>query len=225
MDSRESLLQAGGPFDIVLADPPWRFASNSKDRPGKNPMAHYECMALDEIKALPVREIAARDALLLLWVTVPFAQQAWGVMEAWGFRYVSQMVWPKERIGTGFWVRNRHEIVYVARRGRFPCPRPAPFPDSVIPGPQREHIQSSLFRDQVQVGRAQWWTPEGQHPLIPLGSIVCAANERRFAQRRGHRRVRLPKKRACFGVQRHHIQTRIGPLATFPAIWRSRRSI
>lgn len=139
MDSRESLLQAGGPFDIVLADPPWRFASNSKDRPGKNPMAHYECMALDEIRALPVREIVAKDALLLLWVTVPFAQQAWSVMEAWGFRYVSQMVWPKQRIGTGFWVRNRHEIVYVARRGKFPCPRPAPFPDSVISGPQREH--------------------------------------------------------------------------------------
>jgi N6-adenosine-specific RNA methylase IME4 len=61
------------------------------------------------------------------------------IPRAWGFRYVSQLVWVKERIATGYWARNRHEIVMLYKRGAFPCMRPAPFPDSVIDGQQREH--------------------------------------------------------------------------------------
>lgn len=138
-NASESLARLAGPFDLILADPPWKFTSNSKENPGRNAMGHYDCMPLAEIKALPVADVAARDALLLLWTTAPFAELSWSVMEAWGFKYVSQMVWVKDRIGTGFWARNRHEIVYIAKRGKFPCPRPAPFPDSVISGQQREH--------------------------------------------------------------------------------------
>ncbi len=135
----ESLRHAGRDFEVILADPPWRFASNSESRPGKNAMGHYACMKLDEIAALPVREVAARDALLLLWVTVPFVRLAFDVIDAWGFKYVSEVVWVKERIGTGFWVRNRHEPLLICKRGRFPCPKPALFPDSVIEGQQRQH--------------------------------------------------------------------------------------
>ncbi len=127
-----------GPFSVILADPPWRFQSNSAARPGRNARRHYDCMALPDICAMPVADIAARDALLLMWVTVPFAELAFDVVKAWGFRYKSQLVWPKESIGTGYWARNRHEIVYICRRGQFPC-RTALFPDSIIPGAQREH--------------------------------------------------------------------------------------
>lgn len=138
-EAADSLLRTGSGFDIILADPPWKFTSNSKNRPGKNAMGHYDCMSLDEINALPVADVAAPDALLLLWTTVPFAVLSVQTLNAWGFKYVSQLAWAKDRIGTGFWARNRHEIVYIAKRGRFPCPRPAPFPDSVIEGQQREH--------------------------------------------------------------------------------------
>jgi len=138
-DAADSLRATGGPFDIILADPPWRFTSNTPDRPGKNAMGHYRCLPLADIQALPVSEIAAKDALLLLWVTVPFLEHGVATARAWGFRYVSEIVWTKDRIGTGFWVRNRHEVVLVCKRGKFPCPRPAPFPDSVIVGQQREH--------------------------------------------------------------------------------------
>lgn len=138
-DPAEHLRATEGPFDLILADPPWKFASNSKAKPGKNAIGHYDCMPLDAIKALPVADVAAKDALLVMWTTAPFAELSWDVMSAWGFKYVSQMVWVKERIGTGFWVRNRHEIIYIAKRGKFPCPRPAPFPDSVIEGQQRQH--------------------------------------------------------------------------------------
>jgi N6-adenosine-specific RNA methylase IME4 len=138
--------------DIVVADPPWRFSSNSKARPGRNPMRHYECMTDDEIAALPVWSWMNKDALLFLWTTAPMLMRSSWVMTAWGFRYVSQIVWVKDHAGTGFWVRNRHEIVLVGRRGRFPCPRPAPFPDSVITGGQREHSRKpEALQDRIDM--------------------------------------------------------------------------
>lgn len=130
---------APGSISLVLSDPPWKFASNSKAKPGKNAQRHYECMTVQEISLLPVRDIAAKDSLLLLWATAPMLEQALTVMNAWGFRYVSQLVWPKQRIGTGYWVRGKHELLLVGKRGRFPAPRPALFPSSVILGMQREH--------------------------------------------------------------------------------------
>jgi N6-adenosine-specific RNA methylase IME4 len=128
-----------GPFSIILADPPWRFTSNSEAKPGRNARRHYPCMTDAEIAALPVRDVAAGDALVLMWTTAPMLARSMPIMSAWGFRYVSQLVWVKHAIGTGFWARNRHEIVLIGKRGRFACPRPAPFGDSVIVADRREH--------------------------------------------------------------------------------------
>ena len=126
-------------YDIVLADAPHKFSSNSQGKPGRNAMRHYACMTDAEIADIPVKEWVKPDALLLYWTTAPMLERSLPQLGAWGFRYVSQLVWVKERIGTGFWVRNRHEIVLIGKRGKFPCPRPAPFPDSVITGQQRQH--------------------------------------------------------------------------------------
>lgn len=125
--------------DLIVIDPPWMFSSNSKEKPGRNAMRHYPCMTDAEIEALPVAEWANKDALLFMWVTAPMLRRAIMIPEAWGFRYVSELVWTKDRIGTGFWVRNRHEPVLIYKRGKFPCPKPAPFGDSVMSGQQREH--------------------------------------------------------------------------------------
>lgn len=128
-----------GGFQVIYADPAWRFASNSAEKPGKNARAHYDCMTLDQIKDMPIKAMAADNALLLLWVTVPLAEAAFSVVNEWGFRYKSQLVWDKGRIGSGYWARNRHELLYICRRGRFPCEMPALFPTSVMSDKRREH--------------------------------------------------------------------------------------
>lgn len=129
------------PVDIVYADPPWKFASNSKSKPGRNPMRHYDCMTDDEIAALPVKQWAADQALLFMWTTAPMLERSMRIPAAWGFnKYVSQFVWPKSRTATGYWVRNRHELLLIYKRGKFPRPdNKAPFGDSVIDGVTREH--------------------------------------------------------------------------------------
>jgi N6-adenosine-specific RNA methylase IME4 len=139
-----------GPFDIIVADPPWRFASNSAAKPGRNAMRHYPCMRDSDIAALPVADMARRDALLFLWVTAPMLARGLPIISAWGFRYVSQLVWVKDRIGTGFWVRSRHELVLIGKRGRFPCGSPAPFADSVIDAPTTAHSRKpEALQDRI----------------------------------------------------------------------------
>ena len=114
-------------------------------------MRHYETMTVPEIMAMPVEEIAAPQALLFLWVTVPHLANGMDTASRWGFKYVSSFVWPKQRIATGYWIRNRHEIVLLCKRGRFPRPDgKAPFPDSVLDGEQREHSRKPIgLKDHI----------------------------------------------------------------------------
>ena len=74
------------------------------------------------IAARDVPSIAADDCVLFLWATSPMLPQALEVMKAWGFAYVSGAVWVKDRIGTGYWFRNRHELLLVGTRGNVPAP-------------------------------------------------------------------------------------------------------
>jgi N6-adenosine-specific RNA methylase IME4 len=104
-------------YGVILADPPWRFEPYSRitgmDRAADN---HYPT------SALAVRSIAARDCALFLWATVPMLLQAHEVMAAWGFTYKSNFAWVKNRMGTGFWNRNKHELLLVGTRGHVPAP-------------------------------------------------------------------------------------------------------
>ena len=116
----EPLPRVDGGFNCVLADPPWRFKSNSVAKPGKNPMRHYPCMDLADIEAMPVKDVLAKDAWLFLWITGPFL--AIGahkpIVKAWGFNVSTiGFVWEKECFGTGYTTRSSCEFVIVGRRG------------------------------------------------------------------------------------------------------------
>ncbi|MGR3495411.1 MT-A70 family methyltransferase [Citreimonas sp.] len=146
---REPVTDSTG-VEIIVADPPWRFASNSEAKPGRNAMRHYPCMTVEQIAALDVPACLARKALLFMWTTAPFLVESLPVLDAWGFEYVSHLVWVKDSTGTGYWARSRHEIVLIAKRGKFPCPKPAPFADSVIIAPVREHSRKpSELQDRI----------------------------------------------------------------------------
>ena len=125
-------------FDLILADPPWRFSSNSTAKPGRNVRRHYPTMKPADIAAIPVADWSEKNAVLLLWATAPLLDVAIDTIRAWGFRYKSHVVWDKGRIATGYWARGQHEPLLIATRGRPFCPRPL-FATSVIQAPRREH--------------------------------------------------------------------------------------
>lgn len=74
-----------GAYRVVYADPPWRFASWSARGKGRSPEAWYDCPDLPAIRALPVAEWAAADAVLFLWATDPLLDRALEVVRARGF--------------------------------------------------------------------------------------------------------------------------------------------
>ena len=51
------------------------------------PVSHYDCMSLDDMKKLPVAQLAAKDCTLFLWVTDPFLPAGLELISAWGFTY------------------------------------------------------------------------------------------------------------------------------------------
>ncbi|TAN67668.1 MAG: hypothetical protein EPN20_06740, partial [Magnetospirillum sp.] len=63
-------------YGAILADPPWAFRLRSEAGEEKSPQAHYGCMDLDAIKALPVSHLAAPDCLLVMWATAPIQSGA-----------------------------------------------------------------------------------------------------------------------------------------------------
>jgi len=110
-------------YGAILADPPWSYEMRSERGHVKSPEAHYATMSLDEIKALPVADLAGRDCYLFLWSTWPHLPAAMEVMTAWGFRYVTGGAWIKRTVnwhlamGTGYVLRSASEPYLVGRIG------------------------------------------------------------------------------------------------------------
>lgn len=124
-------------FPVILADPPWRL--NDPGPESRRVEKHYPTMELAKICALPVADIATPDAVLFLWTTSAMLRDAMTVLEAWSFSYVTCMVWVKDKIGTGYYARQQHELLLIAKRGHLPVPKPEHLRSSVIVAPRREH--------------------------------------------------------------------------------------
>lgn len=124
-----------GPFDILYADPPWRFASWSHRGEDRGAVQHYPCMTMDELKALPIADIAAPDAALFMWVVQPMLPQALELLGAWGFTFKTvAFCWVKikgpygqgrlfldsqdVRKGLGYHTRSGMEQCWLATRGK-----------------------------------------------------------------------------------------------------------
>jgi N6-adenosine-specific RNA methylase IME4 len=112
-----------GGFNMIKADPPWRFDLRSEAGEDKAPQAHYPCEDTEAICALPVEAIAAKDCLLWLWATNPMIPDALRVIEAWGFEFKTAGTWVKrtsrgkDAFGTGYVLRSSNEPFLIATRG------------------------------------------------------------------------------------------------------------
>lgn len=123
-------------YRTIVADPPWEYPEGFVTLLGEGPRATsarsrlrrkstslpYPSLSLDEIKALPIPDLADRDAHLFLWTTNKWLPDSFGVCDAWGFRYRQLIVWLKERHSP--FVRsvapNNSEYLLFCRRGSLP---------------------------------------------------------------------------------------------------------
>lgn len=154
-------LQRNG-YNVIAADPPWSFLTYSpKGKEKKSAERHYQTMTLDAIKALPVTELAAPDCALFLWATAPMLIEGLNVMEAWGFAYKSHAIWgkmtPRGKLcfGTGYRIRNSHEIILIGVRGN---PKNTRGERSLILAERREHSR----KPEEFYAMVERWMPDAR---------------------------------------------------------------
>jgi N6-adenosine-specific RNA methylase IME4 len=107
-------------YKLIYADPAWSYDNKNVGEKGEGGASHiYDCMTLQEIKDLPINEIADKDCVLFLWGTIPMLPEALEVLNSWGFKYKTSLFWNKTPyLGMGYWFRNNVEILLVGVKGK-----------------------------------------------------------------------------------------------------------
>ena len=90
--------QATGRYNLIYLDPPWKYNSraNHKTRFRGGAEGHYPLMTMEEIAALPLPSLAAKDCAILMWCTFPYIDEQIRLFEHWGFTFRTQaLTWIK----------------------------------------------------------------------------------------------------------------------------------
>lgn len=101
-------------YGTIKADPPWDVHQKGK----YGAQRHYPLMTLEQIKAMPIADLAAPNAHCYLWVTNATLRHGYDVLEAWGFKPSSPITWCKPRLGLGHPLRNCTEHLLLGTRGK-----------------------------------------------------------------------------------------------------------
>lgn len=184
-----------GGWKTVLADPPWRFTNRTgKVAPEHRRLDRYSTLDVDAICDIPVSSVIARDSHLYLWVPNALLPDGLRVMEAWGYRYVSNVIWAKRRKdggpdgrGVGFYFRNVTEIILFGVRGSMRTLPHARSQVNMIETRKREHSRKPdeqyPFIESCSPGpflelfarhpRPNWtvWGDEAAEDVTPRGRV------------------------------------------------------
>jgi N6-adenosine-specific RNA methylase IME4 len=135
-------------FKTIVADPCWSYKNK---RTGgsltSGAIDKYDTMSYDELKDLPVKDIADKNSVLFLWVTTPLKYEiaTSGILEAWGFKYKTSIYWRKVMsLGLGFTFRGQVEECWFCTRGKiksFRSQSPNIFETNCIETKVRKHSQ------------------------------------------------------------------------------------
>jgi N6-adenosine-specific RNA methylase IME4 len=117
------IIDSDAHFATIVIDPPWDWGDEGDvDQLGRA-RPQYSTMPIDDIAALPVGDLADVDAHIYLWVTNRSLPKAFGLLEAWGFRYITCLTWCKPSFGMGNYFRGSTEQVLFGVKGSQPLKR------------------------------------------------------------------------------------------------------
>lgn len=103
----------GGAATTII-DPAWDV--QQKGRLGA--VNHYSLMTIEQIKALPVDDLCAKDASVWLWCTAATLPHAYEILKSWGLTPRNPFVWIKNRMGLGQYGRIQCEFCILATCGK-----------------------------------------------------------------------------------------------------------
>jgi site-specific DNA-methyltransferase (adenine-specific) len=134
-------------YQIIYADPPWKYNSraNHKTRFRGGACGHYDLMSMEQIKSLPIPELADDNCVLFMWCTFPYLEDQIKLFTHWGFRYRTLgFSWIKTNpkngkpfFGVGYYAKSNCEVCLMGIKGKMkPISNKI---SSVIISPRREH--------------------------------------------------------------------------------------
>jgi N6-adenosine-specific RNA methylase IME4 len=105
-------------YKTIYADPPWNQTGGGQSKRGAD--RHYPLLKEDQI--IKVMKDALKDkvednAHMYMWVANNHLPEAIRIIEALGFRYVTNLVWSKTAYGLGRYFRGQHELCLFATKG------------------------------------------------------------------------------------------------------------
>lgn len=110
-----------GLYDVIAIDPPWPYEGESKsvtsyDANGRRVANPYPEMSIEQIKniELPLTD----NSIVFLWTTHRFLPDAFDILKEWGMEYKATLVWDKQKIGMGAWLRMQCEFCLVGIKGK-----------------------------------------------------------------------------------------------------------
>jgi len=112
-------------YKIIYADPAWSYKDKALAG-NRGAGCKYDVMSIDDIKNLPVKELADKDCVLFMWVTMPKLNECFDVIKEWGFEYKTVgFTWvklnknkPTPFMGMGRWTRANAELCLIATKGK-----------------------------------------------------------------------------------------------------------
>lgn len=111
-----------GKYRCIVIDPPWQIKKIDRDvRPHQGQFLDYPTMTIDQIRVLPVPDLAHEDGChLYLWTTQKYLPDALALLVSWDFHYQCLMTWVKPSGFTPYsWMYNTEHVIF-ARRGNLP---------------------------------------------------------------------------------------------------------
>lgn len=141
-------------YNIILCDPPWSY--NDKALAGnRGACCKYTVMNIDDIKYLPIHEIADKNCLLFLWITMPKLNEVFDVIKAWGFEYKTvAFTWVKKYkngdnfMGMGRWTRANAELCLLCTKGK-PKRISASVRQIIESVPEKHSKKPDIVRDKI----------------------------------------------------------------------------
>ena len=154
-------------YDVIYADPPWKFLTYSDKGKGRSAEKHYPTMSQEAIEQLPISKISQKNSVLFLWVTAPCFEQGLELIKAWGYTYKTvAFTWVKLNkkngklfMGMGYYTRANAEYCLLATKGKVLERKSKAVPSAVVtpiewhskkPDVVRERIVA-LFGDRARI--------------------------------------------------------------------------
>jgi len=141
-----------GLYRTIVADPPWEVMGGPPWGGGTSKPLPYPTMSLDAIAALPVRDMAAKQAHLYLWTINAYLEDTYEIARLWGFRPSTLLTWTKPITGGGLGgcYRLSTEWCLFARRGILTATAQIGQSHFDWPRQQRHSQKPEAFLDMVE---------------------------------------------------------------------------